>query len=285
MTKDEVLDLKYDSAGLIPAVVQDSRTGAVLMVAWMNRESLAMTLERGYTHFWSRSRQKFWKKGETSGHVQKVRSVSADCDADTLLVQVEQTGPACHTNSYSCFFKPLQERGGDERGRAEILDAVYRRIMDRRSRRPEGSYVASLMEEGREAVSAKVTEEAGEVAEASGQQGPGELVAETADLWFHSLVLLGWHDVAPAEVFREHQLGAYAVRARDQHGLTVASLRQREQAAKAAEPGEDLGSPGSLHERLDSLDEFVAGVDVDAGIFVGKWFIAHFGVAYSARTI
>jgi phosphoribosyl-ATP pyrophosphohydrolase/phosphoribosyl-AMP cyclohydrolase len=201
---DQVLPkLKYDSAGLIPAVVQDFDTGAVLMVAWMNEASVKMTMESGYTHFWSRSRQKFWKKGETSGHLQKVREMRADCDADTLLVQVEQTGPACHTNSYSCFSELLQERGGEERGRAEILDAVYRLILDRKSRRPEGSYVAGLLGEGKDAVIAKVVEEAGEVADASRQDTGGELVAETADLWFHTLVLLGWHDIAPSEVFRE----------------------------------------------------------------------------------
>lgn len=99
--------LKFDANGLIPAVVQDVATREVLMVAWMNRESLAMTLRTGYTHFWSRSRRQFWKKGETSGCLQRVREVRADCDADTLLVLVEQTGVACHTGSYSCFFQPL----------------------------------------------------------------------------------------------------------------------------------------------------------------------------------
>lgn len=104
---DPLPPLKFDAQGLIPAVVQDATTREVLMVAWMNRESLALTLTTGYTHFWSRSRQKLWKKGETSGCLQQVREVRADCDADTLLVLVEQTGVACHTGSYSCFFQPL----------------------------------------------------------------------------------------------------------------------------------------------------------------------------------
>jgi phosphoribosyl-ATP pyrophosphohydrolase/phosphoribosyl-AMP cyclohydrolase len=203
MSDQALPELKYDSAGLIPAVVQDFETGAVLMVAWMNEASVKMTMESGYTHFWSRSRQKFWKKGETSGHLQKVRVLRTDCDADTLLVQVEQTGPACHTNSYSCFFELLQEREGEERGRAEILDAVHRLILDRKSRRPEGSYVAGLLKEGKDAVIAKIVEEAGEVADASRRDAAAEVVAEAADLWFHSLVLLGWHDIAPSEVFRE----------------------------------------------------------------------------------
>ncbi|HWR97309.1 MAG TPA: phosphoribosyl-AMP cyclohydrolase [Candidatus Methanoperedens sp.] len=100
-------DLKFDANGLITAVVQDATTHEVLMVAWMNRESLQLTLQTGYTVFWSRSRQKLWKKGETSGCLQRVREVRADCDADTLLVLVDQTGPACHTGSRSCFFQPL----------------------------------------------------------------------------------------------------------------------------------------------------------------------------------
>jgi phosphoribosyl-AMP cyclohydrolase len=100
-------ELKFDANGLITAVVQEATSHEVLMVAWMNRESLALTLETGYTVFWSRSRQKLWKKGETSGCLQRVREVRADCDADTLLVLVDQTGPACHTGSRSCFFQPL----------------------------------------------------------------------------------------------------------------------------------------------------------------------------------
>jgi phosphoribosyl-AMP cyclohydrolase len=99
--------LKFDAQGLIPAVVQEATTREVLMVAWMNRESLELTLKSGYTVFWSRSRRKLWKKGETSGCLQRVREVRADCDADTLLVLVDQTGPACHTGSRSCFFQPL----------------------------------------------------------------------------------------------------------------------------------------------------------------------------------
>lgn len=103
----ELPPLKFDAHGLIPAVVQEATTREVLMVAWMNRESLELTLREGYTVFWSRSRQKLWKKGETSGCLQRVREVRADCDADTLLVLVDQTGPACHTGSRSCFFQPL----------------------------------------------------------------------------------------------------------------------------------------------------------------------------------
>lgn len=203
MKRYDLSSLTYDAAGLIPAVVQDVNTGAVLMVAWMNRESLDMTLESGFTHFWSRSRQKFWKKGETSGHVQKVHSLRADCDGDTLLVQVEQEGPACHTNSYSCFYNNLQEKGKEAPEGSKIMEAVYRVILDRKYRSREGSYVAALLDEGREKILAKVKEEAGEVTEAARSGEKKELVHEVADLWFHTLVLLGNLDIAPGEVFAE----------------------------------------------------------------------------------
>ena len=102
-------ELKYDSSGLIPAIVQDARTGEVLMMAYMNKKAIQMTIETGYTHFWSRSRQKYWKKGETSGHVQEVREILVDCDMDTLLIKVVQHGPgACHTGHRSCFYRDIE---------------------------------------------------------------------------------------------------------------------------------------------------------------------------------
>jgi phosphoribosyl-ATP pyrophosphohydrolase/phosphoribosyl-AMP cyclohydrolase len=200
--EEDLLDLKYDAAGLIPAVIQDIRTGAVLMVAYMNRQSLATTMETGFTHFWSRSRQQFWKKGETSGHVQKVCSIRSDCDRDTLLVEVEQTGPACHTNSYSCFFNVLQEADTAAGGPA-VLSSLADVIGQRLRERPDGSYVSSLAAEGREKIEAKVVEEAGEVVEASSRSAREDLTSEVADLWFHTLVLMGWHDVEPAGVYGE----------------------------------------------------------------------------------
>lgn len=127
----QVLDeLKYTADGLIPAIIQDAATGRVLMMAWMNRASLQKTLETGFTHFWSRSRQKFWMKGESSGHVQRVKDVAYDCDGDTLLIQVEQTGAACHEGYRSCFFRSL--RGGGEtsevtEGRLQTPEEIYKR--------------------------------------------------------------------------------------------------------------------------------------------------------------
>ncbi len=194
--------LKFDEAGLIPAVVQDFSSGAVLMVAYMNLESLQMTVETGYTHFWSRSRKKLWKKGETSGCLQRVHEMRADCDGDTLLVLVEQTGPACHTGRYSCFFQSILERGKGGPTGPEIIEAIYRVVLERKHAAPEGSYVAGLLTAGRERILEKILEEAGEVAAAS-RGAEGELVHELADLWFHSLVLMGWHEHPPAGVFRE----------------------------------------------------------------------------------
>jgi phosphoribosyl-AMP cyclohydrolase len=114
----EVLQLKYDSHGLIPAIVQDAKTGDILMMAYMNEESLKKTIATGYTHFWSRSRQKFWKKGETSGHVQEVKEILVDCDADTLVIKIIQHGPgACHTGHWSCFYRTIEGR--------EIAEKVF----------------------------------------------------------------------------------------------------------------------------------------------------------------
>jgi len=167
--ENEIENLKFDEAGLIPAIVQDVHTKAVLMMAYMNKDSLLQTLQTGLTWFWSRSRQKYWQKGESSGHVQKVRNVYYDCDGDTLLIQVEQVGVACHTGKYSCFFNPLQEKKeygehpGDEaasQNPVEFFSTLAAVIRERMANRPEGSYVASLLEEGEEAVARKIGEEA-----------------------------------------------------------------------------------------------------------------------------
>src|SRR5271165_4313293 len=120
--------LKYNADGLIPAIIQEQSTGRVLMMAWMNRASLESTIATGKTHFWSRSRQKFWMKGETSGHVQLVKDVAFDCDGDTLLIQVEQTGAACHEGYRSCFFRSVSEDGLDEReteSRLQTAEEIY----------------------------------------------------------------------------------------------------------------------------------------------------------------
>jgi phosphoribosyl-ATP pyrophosphohydrolase/phosphoribosyl-AMP cyclohydrolase len=192
--------LKYDAQGLIPAVVQEAETGEVLMVAWMDRDAVAATLETGLTHFWSRSRQTAWRKGETSGHSQHVRGVYADCDADTLLVQVHQDGVACHTGNRTCFFTGLQ--GPDPA--AGMLDRLEQIVAARKTAPPAGSYVASLLARGEAAVCRKVGEEAVEVITAAlGDEGDRRLVEEVADLWFHTMVLLGERSIPLRDVLEE----------------------------------------------------------------------------------
>src|SRR5436309_10694168 len=143
-------ELRFDAQGLIAAVVQEADTGELLMVAWMDRASVEATLSSGLTHFWSRSRGKPWTKGETSGHVQHVQSVFADCDGDTLLVQVHQEGAACHTGQRTCFFAALKGGAGDEPRPAPstMLERIERTIEERKRNRPAGSYVAGLLAAG-----------------------------------------------------------------------------------------------------------------------------------------
>ena len=206
--------LTYDERGLIPAVVQEAETGEVLMVAWMDRAAVTRTLESGLTHFWSRSRQAPWRKGETSGHSQHVQGVYADCDADTLLVQVHQDGVACHTGARTCFFTALQ--GGEEGNPARVplpnntgaagnmLDRIERIVAERKAAPSAGSYVAGLLAKGEAAVCRKIGEEAVEVVTAAlGGEGDRRVVEEVADLWFHTLVLLGERSIPLRDVLEE----------------------------------------------------------------------------------
>ncbi len=197
MTPDE---LTYDERGLIPAVVQEAETGEVLMVAWMDRDAVAKTLTTGLTHFWSRSRRAPWQKGETSGHVQHVQGVYADCDVDTLVVQVHQEGVACHTGARTCFFNALSGPGAA----ANMLERIERIVQQRKSSPPAGSYVASLLAKGEAAVCRKIGEEATEVVTAAlGGEGDARVVSEVADLWFHTLVLLGERGIPLRDVLEE----------------------------------------------------------------------------------
>ena len=198
MTPD---DLTYDERGLVPVVVQEAETGEVLMVAWMDRDGVAETLRTGLTHFWSRSRQTRWRKGETSGHSQHVRGVYADCDADTLLVQVHQEGVACHTGNRSCFFAALQ---GPQAPAAGMLDRIEQIVASRKTAPPAGSYVAGLLARGEPAMCRKIGEEAVEVVTAAlGGEGDRRVVEEVADLWFHTLVLLGERSIPLRDVLEE----------------------------------------------------------------------------------
>ncbi|HBH03899.1 MAG TPA: bifunctional phosphoribosyl-AMP cyclohydrolase/phosphoribosyl-ATP pyrophosphatase [Candidatus Rokubacteria bacterium] len=201
MTLDE---LRFDGQGLLPAVVQEAETGELLMVAWMDRAAVEATLATGVTHFWSRARGVPWRKGETSGHTQHVQAVYADCDGDTLLVQVHQDGVACHTGQRTCFFAALGPGAPPGGPPAHMLERLERTIGARKTSPPPGSYVAALLAAGRAAICRKVGEEATEVITAAlGGEGDRRVVEEVADLWFHTLVLLGECEIPLREVLEE----------------------------------------------------------------------------------
>lgn len=193
MTSIPVDSIQYNEQGLVPAIVQDYLDGTVLMMAWMNKESLLKTIETGETWFWSRSRQEFWHKGATSGHLQKVRSLRYDCDSDALLVTVEQIGDvACHTGERSCFH---QVEGGKSAPPADTLSNLYGVIVDRRDHPQPGSYTASLFAGGDNKILKKIGEEAAEVVMACKDDQPAEIAGEVADLFYHALVALAHHRV------------------------------------------------------------------------------------------
>ena len=202
--------LTFDAAGLIPAIVQDADSGRVLMVAYMNNEALALTLQTGQVHFFSRSRQELWRKGATSGNTLDLVAVVPDCDGDALLVTARPTGPTCHTGAVSCFSTT------EEPHDFAVLAELWSTISSRRRELPEGSYTASLVSGGVDAVGRKVLEEAGEVLIAAKDHAASDAAAdatrrvaeEAADLLYHLLVLLAEREVAP-----RHVLGVLAERA------------------------------------------------------------------------
>jgi len=196
--------LKFDEQGLIPAVVQDWRDASVLMLGFMNREALQKTLESKSVHFWSRSRNKLWEKGETSGHKLNLKDLFVDCDGDTVLVKAEPIGPTCHTGEKACFFTRLEsnsKKTTDAWG--GILERLYQTIQDRKRSPKPDSYVSSLLQGGTDKVLKKVVEEAGEVVLAAKGGKKEEIIYEAADLLFHTLIALGYHDIKPEEVYQE----------------------------------------------------------------------------------
>lgn len=189
--------IKWDDNGLVPAVVQDAQSKEVLMLAYMNKESLKLSQETGYTWYWSRSRNELWNKGATSGHKQRIVSMSYDCDGDTLLIKVIQTGPACHMGSYSCFTQPLEVEGAVQAAesaagsdRFAMLGQLEETIAQRHAERPEGTYTSYLFDKGVDKILKKVGEESAEVIIAAKNQDNDELRAEASDLIFHLMVLL-----------------------------------------------------------------------------------------------
>ena len=201
--------LKFDNQGLIPAVIQDWRDGSLLMLAYMNPESIQLTLEKKSVHFWSRWRNRIWEKGETSGNKLILKDIFVDCDGDTILVKAEPLGPTCHTNEKTCFFMRLREDGSVDGIKTVdgfgggILDKLYQTIQDRKAHPSAESYTSTLLTGGVDKVLKKVVEEAGEVALAAKGGKKDEIIHETADLLFHTLVALGYHDVKPEEVYQE----------------------------------------------------------------------------------
>jgi len=202
--------LKFDDKGLIPAIVQDVKTDTVLMLAYMNGESLARTAETGYTWFWSRSRQELWNKGATSGNTQKVISITYDCDGDTLLVKVDQKGVACHEGNYSCFNYPLWNSAAGKNLPVTtdsklpgVLFELYNVIQDKKINGGEKSYTKYLFMSGQDKILKKVGEEAAETIIASKNNSNKEVIYEMSDLWYHCLVLLAYHNITPGEMLSE----------------------------------------------------------------------------------
>lgn len=195
-------ELKFDPSGLIPVVTQDARTGAVLMQAFADAAAVQRTLATREATYYSRSRQEQWVKGATSGHTQRVVSVTADCDGDSLLYRVEQTGPACHTGAYSCYHQPLLEDQAQQDELDGTLERVYATITERLVTLPENSYVARLHAGGLDRVLKKISEESGEVLLAAKNHDRAELATEVADLLFHTLFAMAEVGVSPADVAR-----------------------------------------------------------------------------------
>jgi len=195
--------IRYNEQGLVPAIVQDYLDGTVLMMAWMNREALAKTMETGQTWFWSRSRAEFWHKGATSGHFQQVRSLRYDCDSDALLVTVEQMGDiACHTGERSCFH---QVEGSVQAPPADTLSQVFEVICDRRDHPNSDSYTCKLLAGGDNKILKKIGEESAEVVMAFKDDEAEAIAGEVADLFYHTLVALAYHKVDIRAVYRKLQ--------------------------------------------------------------------------------
>ena len=192
------MELNYTN-GLIPAVIQDASSKKVLMLAYMNEESLKISMEEGRTCFYSRSREKLWRKGEESGHIQIIRSIRTDCDRDTLLIEVDQTGPACHTGASTCFFEPLYGEEAEDFS----IGKLYEKLEGRKREMPAGSYTTYLFEKGTDKILKKVGEEMTEVLIGVKNDDRDETIYEIGDLLYHLMVLMIDRGIMPAEIERE----------------------------------------------------------------------------------
>ncbi|MBL6969920.1 MAG: bifunctional phosphoribosyl-AMP cyclohydrolase/phosphoribosyl-ATP diphosphatase HisIE [Campylobacterales bacterium] len=195
--------------GLVPVITQDNTSNEVLMLAYMDKEAIQLTLDTSYAHYFSRSKQRIWKKGESSGHTQKVKSISIDCDNDTILLKVDQEGVACHTGRKSCFFTNLQT--GDTTSEIEVdttatygvIESLYQTIQSRKNDNSNRSYTAKLLQGKENSMLKKIVEEAGEFTFAFKDDNKEELVYESADLMYHCLVALAAKNISPDQVKQE----------------------------------------------------------------------------------
>lgn len=198
-------DIKYDERGLVPAIVQDYRTGEVLMLAYMSRESLEKTIETGRSWFYSRSRKELWEKGATSGNIQEIESISYDCDGDCLLLKVRQKGNACHTGSRSCFYRTLWSDGQNEKSAniGTVIEKLYEKVEERRSNPVSDSYTCYLFSKGLDKILKKVGEESTEVVIAAKNRSKSEAIYEISDLLYHLTVLMVDMEVGFGEIAEE----------------------------------------------------------------------------------
>ena len=210
-TLESILEcINWDKVdNLLPVIVQDAQSNDVLMLAYMNKEALILSLETKTAHYFSRTKGRLWKKGESSGHIQHIKDFFLDCDQDTLLLKIKQDGVACHTGRKSCFFEQLET--GDIIQKQEIqtdemysvIDTLYHTILSRKGGDPEKSYTSQLFHKGENSILKKVAEEAAEFAYAIKDNNEEEIVYEAADLLFHSLVALGYRNISPERIERE----------------------------------------------------------------------------------
>jgi len=207
---EEILNrVDWEKSELLPVIVQEQESNEVLMMAYMNREALTLSLQTKVAHYFSRSKQRIWKKGESSGHIQEIHSFNIDCDNDTLLIKVTQTGVACHTGRKSCFFTELES--GDAKGEVEVssealygvIDTLYHTIQERKLADPSTSWTAKLIHKGENTILKKVVEEAGEFAFAYKDDDETEMIYEAADLTYHMLVALAVKNISPDRIKQE----------------------------------------------------------------------------------
>ncbi len=207
--QDIINQIDWEKSDLLPVIVQEAATLEVLMMAYMNQDALKLSLETKIAHYFSRSKQRLWKKGETSGHIQKIKEFLLDCDNDTLLIKVEQEGVACHTGRKSCFFTNIETGETvadvqiDSTALYGVIDELYHTILDRKHADPESSWTAKLFAKGENTILKKIVEEAGELCFAVKDDNEEEIIYEAADLVYHCLVALGLKNISPDRIKQE----------------------------------------------------------------------------------